>query len=1411
MEAEEGESSSKKNASYVGENLAKVVLSWSLEDILHEHEVNAIPHSFSSLGDYLSSFVYPLIEETRSELCSKIESMSTAPFAEIITLRTSKRLTERHYDIKVDNWTRSSDSPNKVPYETKCGDLIVFTQAKPDQSFNVQRLGKSWCFGYVTKMLNVHQFNGRNIFTHFEVATSNELIAALDVFKPFYAVFLVNMTTNIRIWNALHAFPSNQVIKEILCINPTVLKDCKKCPAMKETLEEKFSLTSYNLNKSQYGAVVECIHKSVCDHKSSLELIWAPPGTGKTRTLSALLCSLLRVNCRTLVCAPTNVAISQVASRVMKLVKESAKTLDENGTPFCSFGDILIYGNINQTSYGVEDIYLDHRVKRLTKCFEPKNGWKYWFTTMAEFLENCVLQYKTFSTKKDASDAHKHVDKGNLFLQYARDRFTAISVSIRNCISTMCTHLPKKYVSEEDIRGLVLLKTSLNLLETFLLQPNLVGKVLKAAFLLEEDEIFPPVEVDFLSFFHIKSECIQQLRNLLVSLDGLSLIKINEKFCFNMASLIFCTASSSYKLRKVGSDPMKLLVIDEASQLKECESLIPLQVRGIEHVVLVGDQCQLPAFVSSKVSAEAGFGKSLFERLSLLGHHRHLLDTQYRMHPNISSFPNTKFYQNRLIDSQIVKSDSYKKCYLPGPSYGAYSFFNISCGREVLSDRNSWKNMVEIAVLLKILQLLHKACDAAKLKVTVGVISPYSAQVSEIQRGLGQKYDNLGNFQVHVRSVDGFQGREEDIIIISTVRSNHDGSIGFTFSPQRINVALTRARHSLWILGNEKTLSNSDSIWEELIRNAKERQCFFNADEDKDLQTVIMEVKKDQDQTDDTFNLDRTFMSRGRSRNTTGQARSLVSYSIFIIIFWCQNYVCLFSSIVACYLSRGTRVPTFMLKESDYFYNKDRFGRKRGHGRRKFYPLNDYDMSHPADYHAMGGVDRYMRDELRDSNERLEGHFGWKEHELSSERMYNDLRGYYSHERQEGHYGCEEHEVLADSMYTDSSDYDSTECPHGYCGWEEHRVSSERMCNELCDPFYDERLKGNYGWEDQRFSSQRMCNDRRNCDSYERLQGHYGWKEHRLPSEKMLGETAHLERRRHCRNDSADHVYELDMKHHLIKKKLGNGLSSTASHDRAHENYYDLRYWTSRRDCLPAHGSAISKRLGGMTENPGRERRVKCDELIRGSTYIERMQSPRSGGADQIDKSGLGYHVSKQDFGNGLRSLVSHDCARESHDDRSLRTPRKDPFLLNARESMSGSKLQGMIRVRGRSSYSNNNTDRGRHWGRGSSESPHGRPRNGINILVDNDLDSGGRSTRGLHLRSALSQIKNEDDSKFARPKSIAMLKMLKMVLELPIVFNNPPHMLPKFDLMLKARNGLTNVYLTNDLRSDTSKAYPSY
>lgn len=148
----------------------------------------------------------------------------------------------------------------------------------------------------------------------------------------------------------------------------------------------------------------------------------------------------------------------------------------------------------------------------------------------------------------------------------------------------------------------------------------------------------------------------------------------------------------------------------------------------------------------------------------------------------------------------------------------------------------------------------------------MGCISPYKAQVYAIQDKLGTKYRAGSNnsFSVSVSSVDGFQGSEADVIIISTVRSNANGTVGFLSNLQRANVALTRARfkylqvqyqlvyknvtanmylivfrHCLWILGNGSTLVNSGSVWKKLVIDAKSRACFYNVQEDKKLALAL--------------------------------------------------------------------------------------------------------------------------------------------------------------------------------------------------------------------------------------------------------------------------------------------------------------------------------------------------------------------------------------------------------------------------------------------------------------------------------------------------------------------------------------------------------------------------------------------
>ncbi|KAI3945663.1 hypothetical protein MKW92_004862 [Papaver armeniacum] len=211
----------------------------------------------------------------------------------------------------------------------------------------------------------------------------------------------------------------------------------------------------------------------------------------------------------------------------------------------------------------------------------------------------------------------------------------------------------------------------------------------------------------------MRIETVQVLRSVSHSLgDRLpssTNISFLTKFCLKNSSLIFSTVSSSYNLHEVELEPLDLLVIDEAAQLKECESVIPMQLESVRHAVLIGDECHPQTRVKSRVSDEAGFGRSLFERLGLFGHSEDLLNMQYRMHPEISSFPNRRFYKDRIIDAPSVLHEKYQKSYLPGAMFGPYSFINISNGREEPDEAgHGLKNMVEVAVVVAIVRNLYK-------------------------------------------------------------------------------------------------------------------------------------------------------------------------------------------------------------------------------------------------------------------------------------------------------------------------------------------------------------------------------------------------------------------------------------------------------------------------------------------------------------------------------------------------------------------------------------------------------------------------------------------------------------------------------------------------------------------------------
>ncbi|KAH9622535.1 hypothetical protein KSS87_017350 [Heliosperma pusillum] len=885
-------------------------------------QVKRIPESFETLPEYFSSFIYPLLEETRAELCSSLEIISKAPFSQIVSYDKVKSRNSLSYDISISDWKNRFDR-GKAPYKTLPGDVFAIVKYHPETITDVQVVARSWVLASVTKISKEESgddVDDNNSSTFFKVETSRDIGEGEhnDGYSSLFLIFLMNIITNKRIWDALHMQAEDM-------LNP--------CCSMENSLSENQHLDlSSRLNPSQVEAVIASVQATQCYHKSQVRLIWGPPGTGKTKTVSTFLSLLLNMKVRTLTCAPTNVAIKEVASRVLGLVRNSSQ---DSGEWFPFLGNIILFGNKQRLSVdsNIEDIYLDNRVKRLGECFAPMTGWGNCLPCLYNLLENCVSDYDVFVENELIKTRELGIDdvvakrQISSFLDFVRKRFFDAAESVRRFISDFGTHMSRSYIGDSIVSCLKCLPSLLYSFEQMLQEGHTdSAELLKLFTSIEIDDskhdMLPLIEVE-------RRKCISALKTLHRSLGRLKLPSSSSKeslaeLCFQMASLIFCTASSSSRLNYMSIEPLSLLVIDEAAQLKECESAIPLQLQGLRHAILIGDECQLPAMVKSNVSAEAGFGRSLFQRLSLSGSEKHLLNMQYRMHPSISAFPNAEFYSNKILDAPSVESKLYERQYLSGLMYGPYTFINISDGRDELDDDGrSRRNMVEAAVVAKLLQNLYKIWRHSTERLAIGVVSPYSAQVVAIEELIGRRYEKLDNFVVKVKSVDGFQGGEEDIIILSTVRANNAGKVGFISDSQRTNVALTRARHCLWVLGNEKTLSRSDTVWKRLVVNAQTRNCFFNVDEDNSLTEAVINMKKELNQLDDLLNKESIIFKSARwkvcslasvvsASFTNGSLHSL-GYLILICFIGIASYKVSFSD---TFIKSFSKLPSLQTKRS---------------------------------------------------------------------------------------------------------------------------------------------------------------------------------------------------------------------------------------------------------------------------------------------------------------------------------------------------------------------------------------------------------------------------------------------------------------------------------------------------------------
>ncbi|TYH73004.1 hypothetical protein ES332_D05G297400v1 [Gossypium tomentosum] len=297
----------------------------------------------------------------------------------------------------------------------------------------------------------------------------------------------------------------------------------------------------------------------------------------------------------------------------------------------------------------------------------------------------------------------------------------------------------------------------------------------------------------------------------------------------NEAEIVFTTVSSSgRKLFSRLSHGFDMVVIDEAAQASEVAVLPPLSL-GAARCVLVGDPQQLPATVISKAAGTLLYSRSLFERFQQAGCPTMLLSVQYRMHPQIRDFPSRYFYQGRLTDSESV-SNLPDEVYYKDPLLKPYMFYDVTHGRE--SHRGgsvSYQNVHEAVFCLRLYEHLQRTIKSLGVpKITVGIITPYKLQLKCLQHEFESVIKSEEGNDLYINTVDAFQGQERDVIIMSCVRASSHG-VGFVADIRRMNVALTRARRALLVMGNAKALVQSDD-WAALIADAKARNCYVDMD-----------------------------------------------------------------------------------------------------------------------------------------------------------------------------------------------------------------------------------------------------------------------------------------------------------------------------------------------------------------------------------------------------------------------------------------------------------------------------------------------------------------------------------------------------------------------------------------------------
>ena len=611
----------------------------------------------------------------------------------------------------------------------------------------------------LARVANINKKKGM-VEISYRVVPGNPFINSLSPGAAIWGSKITSLTPLEREYGALMALQYYDLCEEIVRAKPSPI--LKYSDASLKPVAD-----NYNLNTAQAKAI-----KSALDN-DAFTLIQGPPGSGKTKTIVALVGALLTGSLggdqgvtisrpttignsrppprsstakKLLVCAPSNAAVDELVMRF----KDGVKTVNGRHEKL----SVIRLGRSDAINTNVLDVTLDELVN-------------------ARLNQN---------TRKDAGER----DLQKIYMEHksADTSFKEVRTRLDQCRSQ---GMP---VPDELEREFDLLKKK----KTQLSQEIDSARDKNHSAARDADLTRRRIQQDIIDGAHV----------ICATLSG-----------------------SGHEMFQNLSIEFETVVIDEAAQSIELSALIPLKY-GCSKCILVGDPKQLPPTVLSKVASRFQYEQSLFVRMQS-NHPQdvHLLDTQYRMHPEISAFPSTAFYDGKLRDGPNMgplRARPWHQSELLTP----YRFFDVQGLHQSAAKGHSLINVAELQVAMQLYERLttdFRGCDFAG---KIGIITPYKGQLREMKTRFAARYGNDIFNMVDFNTTDAFQGRESEVIIFSCVRASNKG-IGFLADIRRMNVGLTRAKSSLWVLGNSQSLVQGE-FWNSLITNARSRNVYTDGD-----------------------------------------------------------------------------------------------------------------------------------------------------------------------------------------------------------------------------------------------------------------------------------------------------------------------------------------------------------------------------------------------------------------------------------------------------------------------------------------------------------------------------------------------------------------------------------------------------